>query len=122
MIRHLLEIVRVEMVAGFLGDSGPVERGLHRETVHDAQVPHDNSARSQRGLLYLELTGLVRELTKDSKVTPKRLDLTAGHPPQSTHMVLGVLAEHHGKDVLLESTLGRVVVMATVDEHVVLSA
>ena len=36
-------------------------------------------------------------------------------------MIFGVLAQHHGKYVLAEASLGRLVIVAAVNEHVVLS-
>lgn len=75
----------------------PAESSLHREAVHDTQIPHDYTSRALFALLYLELAGLVGEV------------------------VLSIATHDYWKYVLVEAALWRVVVVAAVDENIVLA-
>ena len=88
---------------------------LEREAIHNAQRPHDHSARSFLVFLHLELARVERELeaaqnSRQTSGTKKRTDL-----PRI------IFREHRRKDTFLQPFIRRILVLAPVDEHILLS-
>lgn len=87
---------RAEMSAVAIAERAAAERGLNGVAVRDAQHPDDDATGALLVLLYLELAVLERELVRH------------------------VLVQHEREHLFGELLLGLPLVLAAVDEHVVL--
>jgi hypothetical protein len=93
---------------------------LHGVAVDDAQIAHDDPTRALLALLDFELARLVREL--ETRHDHRHGDASAQVQKTSANRVFCVFAHDDRKYAFLEPVLVILVIVAAVDEYVVLSA